>query len=105
MADIFDDLFGDFVGRRGRSGGGAGKERGGDLRYNLDITLEEAFHGKTVTIKLPTSVTCEGCAGSGAQPGSKPIACKTCGGRRRGCAPCMVFSPSNAPARAAAVAA
>jgi molecular chaperone DnaJ len=82
MADIFDDLFGDFVGRRGR-GGAAGKERGGDLRYNLDIGLEEAFHGKTATIKLPTSVACETCGGSGAKAGSRPTICKTCGGHGR----------------------
>src|SRR5665213_511881 len=58
MADIFDDLFGDMMGRRagGRSGGAA---RGSDLRYNLEITLEEAFHGKTASLKLPTSVACE----------------------------------------------
>ena len=56
MSDIFDDLFGDMMG--GRRGGrqGPGRERGADLRYNLEITLEEAFHGKTATIKMPTSV-------------------------------------------------
>jgi molecular chaperone DnaJ len=83
MADIFDDLFGDFMGRRGRGGAGAGKERGGDLRYNLEISLEEAYNGKTATVKLPTSVICEGCGGVGAQPGTKPIACKTCAGHGR----------------------
>ncbi|HXZ17973.1 MAG TPA: molecular chaperone DnaJ [Roseiarcus sp.] len=83
MSDIFDDLFGDMMGggRRGRSG--SGRERGADLRYNLEITLEEAFRGKSATIKLPTSVTCEACAGSGARPGSKPAACKMCGGHGR----------------------
>jgi molecular chaperone DnaJ len=82
MADIFDDLFGDFVGRRGR-GGAAGKERGADLRYNLEISLEEAYQGKTATLKLPTSVTCETCSGSGAKAGSKPTTCKTCAGHGR----------------------
>jgi len=82
MADIFDDLFGDFVGRRGR-GGTAGKERGADLRYNLEISLEEAYQGKTATLKLPTSVTCETCGGSGAKTGSKPTTCKTCAGHGR----------------------
>ena len=81
MADIFDDLFGDVMGRRGQRAGG--RERGSDLRYNLEITLEEAFAGQTAQLKVPTSVTCEACAGSGAKPGSKPKACATCGGHGR----------------------
>jgi molecular chaperone DnaJ len=83
MSDIFDDLFGDMMG--GRRGGrqSSGRERGADLRYNLEITLEEAFRGKTATIKLPTSVTCEACSGSGARAGSKPVTCKTCAGHGR----------------------
>ena len=82
MSDIFDDLFGDMMGgRRGRHG--SGRERGADLRYNLEITLEEAFHGKSATIKMPTSVTCEACSGSGARAGSKPVTCRTCGGHGR----------------------
>jgi len=81
MADIFDDLFGDVMGRRGARGGG--RERGSDLRYNLEITLEEAFSGKTAQLKVPTSVTCEPCAGSGGKAGSKPKACATCGGHGR----------------------
>lgn len=81
MADIFEDLFGDFSGRqRGRSNG---RERGSDLRYNLEITLEEAFHGKTATLKTPTSIACETCAGAGAKPGTKPRACATCAGQGR----------------------
>jgi len=80
MADIFDDLFGDVMGRRGRS---SGRERGSDLRYNMEITLEEAFSGKTASLKVPTSVTCEACSGSGAKPGSKPKTCPTCGGHGR----------------------
>jgi molecular chaperone DnaJ len=81
MADIFDDLFGDVMGgRRGRSGG---RERGADLRYNMEITLEEAFRGKTASLKIPTSVTCDVCAGSGAKAGSKPKTCPTCGGAGR----------------------
>ncbi|HLH51086.1 MAG TPA: molecular chaperone DnaJ [Roseiarcus sp.] len=81
MADIFDDLFGDMMGRRGRNA--SGRERGADLRYNLEITLEEAYRGKAASIRLPTAVACESCAGSGAKPGSKPHACKTCGGHGR----------------------
>jgi molecular chaperone DnaJ len=80
MADIFDDLFGDVMGRRGRS---SGRERGSDLRYNMEITLEEAFSGKTASLKVPTSVTCEACSGTGAKPGSKPKTCSTCGGHGR----------------------
>jgi len=84
MADIFDDLFGDMMGRRGGGGRNAsGKERGADLRYNLEITLEEAYHGKNATIKLPTAIACETCAGSGAKAGSKPHVCKTCAGHGR----------------------
>lgn len=81
MADIFDDLFGDVMGRRG--GRGNARERGSDLRYNMEITLEEAFNGKTATLKLPTSVTCEACSGTGAKKGSKPKTCLTCAGHGR----------------------
>ncbi|MGY2050894.1 molecular chaperone DnaJ [Methylobacterium sp. JK268] len=88
MSDIFDTFFGDAraggaPGPGARSGRAGGRERGADLRYNLEITLEEAFTGKTETIRLPTSVTCEVCAGSGAKAGSKPRACPTCGGYGR----------------------
>jgi len=80
MADIFDDFFGDVMGgRRGRRG----PARGSDLRYNLEITLEEAFQGKVASISLPTLVACESCAGSGAKPGAKPKHCPTCGGHGR----------------------
>jgi molecular chaperone DnaJ len=82
MSDIFDDLFGGFGGGRSR-GGGNGRERGSDLRYNMEIMLEDAFKGKTATIKVPTSVACEPCAGSGAKPGSKPKTCSTCAGHGR----------------------
>ena len=79
MSDIFDDLFGDFMGgRRGRSR--SGRERGSDIRYNMEISLEEAFHGKTAQIRVPTSVMCETCSGSGAKAGTKPTTCGTCGG-------------------------
>jgi molecular chaperone DnaJ len=77
FSDIFDDLFGMGGGRRGRS---QGRERGSDLRYNMEITLEEAFSGKTAQIRIPTSVICEACSGSGAKAGSKPKPCATCGG-------------------------
>jgi molecular chaperone DnaJ len=80
FADIFDDLFG-MGGRRG--GRSSGRERGADLRYNMEITLEEAFIGKAAQIRIPTSVTCEACSGSGAKPGTRPHACKTCNGQGR----------------------
>src|SRR5246127_3412159 len=76
FADIFDDLFG-MRGRRGRT---AGRERGAALRYNMEITLEEAFSGKAAHLRIPTSVTCDACSGTGAKAGSKPKACGTCGG-------------------------
>ncbi|MFQ5775964.1 MAG: molecular chaperone DnaJ [Kiloniellaceae bacterium] len=78
FADIFDEMFGEFVG--GRSGGAT---RGADLRYNLEITLEEAFTGKTAQIRVPTSVTCDACAGTGATKGSAPVTCTSCRGRGR----------------------
>ena len=84
MSDIFDDLFGEFMGGRrgGPQGGrgGTGRERGADLRYNLEINLAEAYAGKTAQIRVPASVSCETCAGSGAKAGTKPKTCSTCGG-------------------------
>lgn len=79
MSDIFESFFGD---GRGRGGGrqSGGRERGADLRYNMEITLEDAFSGKTAQIRIPTSISCESCSGTGAKPGSKPRQCPTCGG-------------------------
>jgi len=86
FSDIFEDLFGEFTGQR--RGGGGGRQapqsaaaRGNDLRYNLDITLEDAFKGKQQTIKVTTSATCEPCDGSGAEKGTSSETCSTCGGR------------------------
>jgi molecular chaperone DnaJ len=78
FADIFDDFFG--MGGGARRGRGGGRERGADLRYNIELTLEEAFEGKNAQIRIPTSVTCETCAGSGAKAGTKPKVCATCSG-------------------------
>jgi molecular chaperone DnaJ len=75
--DIFDDLFG--MGGGGRRSRG-GRERGADLRYNMEITLNDAFQGKAAQISLPTSVMCETCSGSGAKAGTKAKACATCAG-------------------------
>ena len=80
MSDIFDDLFGEFMGGRRGRGQRTGRERGADLRYNMEITLPEAFAGKTAQIRVPTSVTCEACTGSGAKSGTQPSTCPTCGG-------------------------
>jgi molecular chaperone DnaJ len=80
MSDIFDDLFGEFMGGRRGARARSGRERGADLRYNMEVTLGEAFAGKTAQIRVPTSVSCEGCSGSGAKAGTQPSACSTCGG-------------------------
>src|SRR5881227_2992839 len=78
FSDIFEDLFG-MAGQRGRGG----RERGADLRYNMEISLEEAFLGKTAKIEIPVSVTCESCSGTGARAGTKPKTCSMCGGAGR----------------------
>ncbi|MFO0994810.1 MAG: molecular chaperone DnaJ [Hyphomicrobiales bacterium] len=85
MSDIFEDLFGEFMGGgrgRGQAGGGRrnGASRGADLRYNMEISLTEAFAGKTAQIRVPSSVNCDHCSGTGAKPGTSPKACATCGG-------------------------
>ena len=82
FSDIFEDLFGEMMGGRGRRGSG-GRERGADLRYNMEISLEEAFAGKTAEISVPTAMTCETCSGSGSKPGSSPKTCATCSGSGR----------------------
>lgn len=80
MSDIFEDIFGDFMGgQRGRSG--QSRLRGSDLRYNLEISLEEAFTGRTVDIDVPTLSTCETCDGSGAKPGTGMSTCRHCNGQ------------------------
>jgi molecular chaperone DnaJ len=81
FADIFDEMFGEFMGGSRRSQGGP--SRGNDLPYNLGISLEEAFRGKQTTIHVQTLVACDQCKGSGAEAGSRPIACPTCYGRGR----------------------
>ena len=78
MSDIFENFFGGDMG--GRGGRGGGRERGSDLQYNLEITLEEAFTGKDVEIRIPTTITCDACTGTGAKPGTSAQSCRTCGG-------------------------
>jgi molecular chaperone DnaJ len=78
FSDVFDDLFGDFAGR-GR-GGSQRPSRGSDLRYNLSVTLEQAFSGKQETVKVNASVNCDSCSGTGAESGTEPSTCPTCSG-------------------------
>ncbi len=81
FADIFDEMFGDFM--TGNRRGGRANGRGSDLRYNMDVTLEDAFAGKKATIRVPTSVACEPCNGSGGKGGAAPATCGTCRGTGR----------------------
>ncbi len=77
--DIFDEMFGDIFGG-GRAGGGSRVYRGGDLRYDLELSLEEAVFGTTSKIRLPTTVDCDTCDGKGARKGTSPASCPTCNG-------------------------
>ena len=79
FSDVFDDLFGDFMGGQ-RGGGRQRASRGSDLRYNLRVTLEEAYGGLQKTINVPSSVTCDACDGTGAEGGAEPTTCPTCSG-------------------------
>ncbi|RTL53904.1 MAG: molecular chaperone DnaJ [Bradyrhizobiaceae bacterium] len=83
FASSFSDIFEGLFGMAGRGGSRGGRERGADLRYNMEITLEEAFLGKTAQINIPVAVTCELCSGTGAKAGTKPKVCPTCGGAGR----------------------
>ena len=78
FSDVFEDLFGDMMGTRG--GGRRRAMRGADLRYNLRVTLEEAYSGVQKTISVPTSVSCAACSGTGAEGGVEPSTCPTCSG-------------------------
>ncbi|HZW20519.1 molecular chaperone DnaJ [Noviherbaspirillum sp.] len=82
FSDAFGDIFGDIFGQSARGGrGGPQVYRGADLRYNLEITLEQAAHGYDTTIRVPSWDECETCHGSGAKPGTSPTTCTTCGGQ------------------------
>src|ERR1700761_4413130 len=83
FASSFSDIFEDLFGMAGQQRGRGGRERGADLRYNMEITLEEAFGGKSAKIEIPVSVTCESCSGTGAKAGTKPKTCSMCGGAGR----------------------
>jgi molecular chaperone DnaJ len=78
FSDVFEDLFGDFMG--GGRGGAQRARRGSDLRYNLTVTLEEAFNGVKRTVQVPGSAPCEVCDGTGAAGGAEPVTCPTCAG-------------------------
>jgi len=81
FGDIFGDMFGDIFGGGRRGGRGQRVYRGADLRYELELDLEQAVFGETITIRVPTLVRCDICDGSGAKKGSKPQTCHTCGGQ------------------------
>ncbi|WP_373188361.1 molecular chaperone DnaJ [Halopseudomonas sp.] len=80
FSDIFGDVFGDIFGGGGGGRGRSSVQRGSDLRYTLELDLEEAVRGTTVTIRVPTLVECGTCDGSGAKKGTSPVTCTTCGG-------------------------
>ncbi|GHG13906.1 MULTISPECIES: molecular chaperone DnaJ [Paracoccus] len=80
FADVFEDLFGDMMGRRGGGGGRSRAQRGQDLRYNLRVSLEDAYTGLKKSITVPGSVACGECEGTGAEGATQPAACPTCAG-------------------------
>ncbi len=81
FADIFEEMFGAMGGGGRRTQ--AGPSRGSDLRYNLEVSLEDAFRGKQTTVRVATFANCDTCKGSGAEPGTSPAACRTCHGHGR----------------------
>ncbi|MBA5724649.1 molecular chaperone DnaJ [Candidatus Liberibacter sp.] len=84
FSEIFDDIFGEMMGSgHGRKRTSSAQEPGADLRYNLEISLEDSFSGKTIEIRVPTAVRCDICSGSGSKPGTNPQVCKTCNGSGR----------------------
>ena len=80
FGDIFGDVFGDIFGGGRRGGGQRQAQRGSDLRYNLEMTLEEAVRGMTKEIRIPKLTGCDTCKGSGCKPGTQPQTCSTCHG-------------------------
>ena len=81
--DIFNEVFGDIFGSRGGGRQRSGPARGADLRYDMEISLEQAYAGAEVAISVPATLTCEACEGSGAKPGTSPTQCTTCNGQGR----------------------
>ena len=80
FSDIFDEMFTDFMGG-GRGRGPRRTNKGNDLRYNVEVTLEEAFAGGTRSISIPVAASCDDCGGSGAKKGTSVETCSACGGR------------------------
>ena len=81
FSDIFEDIFGEFMGGGGRRAGGRQRaQRGADLRYDMEISLEDAFHGKDASITVEVAALCEPCQGAGTKPGTQASGCPTCGG-------------------------
>ena len=83
FADIFDEMFGDFGGGRGGRGGRAPAGNGSDLRFNMEVSLEDAYNGKQTEIRVPTSAPCDACDGSGGEGGAAPSTCGSCQGHGR----------------------
>jgi molecular chaperone DnaJ len=83
FSDIFGDVFGDIFGGGRRGGGRSQVFRGADLRYELELTLEQAVAGDSVNLEIPSLVACTSCDGSGAEPGTTPVTCGSCGGAGR----------------------
>ncbi|MBW8816075.1 MAG: molecular chaperone DnaJ [Caulobacterales bacterium] len=81
--EVFGDVFGDMFGGRGGQRARSGPARGADLRYDLEITLEQAYASAEIEITVPATLTCEACDGSGAKPGTSPTQCTTCHGAGR----------------------
>ena len=79
FTDIFEEMFGDFRGG-GAGRGGQQSNRGSDQRYNLEISLEDAFNGRNVEVRVPSTAACDTCDGSGAEDGAQPVKCGTCNG-------------------------
>ncbi|PZN97143.1 MAG: molecular chaperone DnaJ [Alphaproteobacteria bacterium] len=83
FSDIFENIFGEFMGGGRQQRGRGGATRGQDMRYDLEMTLEEAFTGKEATLTVEVAAACEPCSGSGAKPGTAARTCSTCGGQGR----------------------
>lgn len=88
FSDIFEDMFGDFMGGQEQAGGAGrrgagGATRGSDMQYTMSLSLEEAYSGKETKIKIPTNETCDSCSGSGAEKGTSAKSCSTCAGQGR----------------------
>ncbi|MBC7951856.1 MAG: molecular chaperone DnaJ, partial [Rhodospirillaceae bacterium] len=80
FSDLFEEMFGDFMGGGGGGRRGQASGRGADLRFNMEISLEEAFGGKSANVSVPSSAQCDACSGTGGKDGSQPVTCPGCHG-------------------------